>query len=50
MVRNNLKKFNINEILARRAINSKNPKATTTELLINNYKLRPHSKAHLPII
>ena len=39
MVRNNLKKFNINEILARRAINSKNPNATTTELLIKNYNL-----------
>ena len=39
MVINNFKKFNINEILARRAINSKNPKATTTELLIKNYKL-----------
>lgn len=36
IVRNNLKKFNIVEIEARRAINSKNPAAKTKEVIVYN--------------
>jgi DNA adenine methylase len=39
LVKNELKKFIISIIWARRAINSKNPQSKTIELLIKNYKL-----------
>ena len=37
IVLNNFKNYNIKNITARRAINCKNPEATTTEVLIYNY-------------
>ena len=40
LIKSTFKKYDITEVIAKRAINSKNPESKTTELIIKNYTFK----------